>query len=203
MISRDPNQIIKLFFNLIYSKIFFKKSRLVRYPIDIRGKKSIDFGTNLTTGKYCRLETLNDYNNKTLIFGNNVQINDFVHITAYKNIIIEDNVLIASKVYISDTVHGSYSLKYHSNPEEIVKDRELFFKEVRICKNVWIGENVSILPGVTIGKNSIIGANSVVCKNIPENVIAVGAPVKIVKRYNPKTEKWEKTNEVGEFLDVK
>lgn len=189
--------------DFLLTKCFFNQSRLLRFPIDIRGKNSIDFGKKLTTGRYCRLEGKVDRKEKTLFFGENIQINDFVHITAYHSVIIEDNVLIASKVYISDTSHGYYSGENSSNPYEIARDRKLVYKKVKICKNVWLGENVSVLPGVTIGVNSIIGANSVVCKDIPENVIAVGSPAKIIKRYNFKTEQWEKTNEMGEFLDVK
>ncbi len=39
-----------------------------------------------------------------------------------------------------------------------------------------------IMPGVTVGENSIVGAFSFVNKNIPDNVIAVGIPVKVVKK---------------------
>lgn len=173
--------------------IFFSKSRLIRLPIDVRGKKGINFGKNLTTGKYCRLESFSKDGNKTLFFGTNVQINDFVHINALKNVKIGDNVLIASKVFITDLEHGSYKGdEYDSVPDSIVKDRDLSSHDVIIEDNVWIGEMVSILPGVTIGKNSIIGSNSVVTKSIPENCIAVGNPAKIVKKYNYDTQKWER-----------
>ncbi len=47
--------------------------------------------------------------------------------------------------------------------------------------NVWIGANVTILQGVTIGKGSVIGAGSVVNKSIPENVVAVGNPCKVIR----------------------
>lgn len=41
--------------------------------------------------------------------------------------------------------------------------------------------NVVIMKGVKIGNNVIIGANSIVTKDIPSNVIAVGAPCKPIK----------------------
>jgi galactoside O-acetyltransferase len=37
------------------------------------------------------------------------------------------------------------------------------------------------MPGVTIGENTIIGAHSFVNKDIPDNVLAYGSPVKIIK----------------------
>lgn len=38
-----------------------------------------------------------------------------------------------------------------------------------------------VLGGVTIGNNSVIGAGSVVTKDIPDNVIAVGNPCRVIK----------------------
>lgn len=51
---------------------------------------------------------------------------------------------------------------------------------VRIEDNVFIGAGSIVLPGVTIGKNSIIGAGSIVTKDIPENMVAVGNPAKVI-----------------------
>lgn len=46
---------------------------------------------------------------------------------------------------------------------------------------MWIMETIFILPGVTIGNNVVIGAGSVVTKDIPDNVIAVGNPCRVIK----------------------
>ena len=54
-------------------------------------------------------------------------------------------------------------------------------KSVHIGENVWVGANSVIVPGVTIGKNSVIGAGSVVTKDIPENVVAVGNPCRVLR----------------------
>ena len=56
-----------------------------------------------------------------------------------------------------------------------------FNMPVRIGRNCWIGANVVILPGVTIGDNVVIGAGSVVTKDIPDNVVAVGNPCRILR----------------------
>ena len=54
-------------------------------------------------------------------------------------------------------------------------------KPVKIGDRCWIGANSIILPGVTIGNNVVIGAGSVVTKDIPDNVVAVGSPAKIIR----------------------
>lgn len=184
---------MRLFVSLIYTKIFFRKARLIRLPFDIRNRKNIDFGQGLTTGVGCRIEAFPQSDNVVLRFGKNVQLNDYVHITAMTNVVIGDNVLMASKIYISDCTHGSYSGdNFDSDPNSIPIDRALSTKSVVIEDNVWLGEFVSVLPGVTIGKGSIVGANSVVSKSLPSYVIAVGIPAKPIKKYNFETQKWEK-----------
>ena len=37
------------------------------------------------------------------------------------------------------------------------------------------------MPGITIGNNVVIGGGSVVVKDIPDNVVAVGNPAKVIK----------------------
>ncbi len=182
---------------LIYCKFrgffLFNNSRLIRFPIDIRGKKYIQIKKGFTTGKYCRIEVYLKNKVPILIFGENFEMNDNVHITAMEKVQIGNNVLIASKVYISDCTHGSYlGNEDDSNPLMPPNSREFSTKPVFIDDNVWIGEFVSILPGSKIGKGSIIGANSVVTKEIPPFVIAVGSPAKPIKKFNFDTERWEK-----------
>lgn len=186
--------VFKLVIHLIRTKLFFKECRLIRFPIDIRNRKYIDFGKGLTTGINCRIEAYPvKSTSNTILFGKNVQINDYVHITSMSKVQIGNNVLIASKVYISDCTHGFYSGSgLHSSPDIPPSCREYSIKPVVIEDNVWIGESVSILPGVLIGKGSIIGAMSVVTNNIPPYCIAVGIPAKVIKMYNFKLNKWEK-----------
>jgi maltose O-acetyltransferase len=52
---------------------------------------------------------------------------------------------------------------------------------IKIGNNVWIGGGAIICPGVIIGNDTTIGAGSVVTKDIPEKVLAVGNPCKIIK----------------------
>jgi len=45
----------------------------------------------------------------------------------------------------------------------------------------FLGIGAILIQGITIGKNVTIGAGSVVIKDIPDNVIALGNPAKIIK----------------------
>lgn len=186
---------IKIVFWLIRTKMTCRKARLFRFPITLLGKQYIDFGERLTTGKNCRIEaySLDGSNDKRLVFGKDVQINDNVHIDAMKMVKIGDNVLMASHVFVSDNSHGCYKGNDEDcSPEIPPMERDYLICPVKIEDNVWIGEGVMIMMGVTIGKGSVVGAHSLVNKDIPPFSIAVGNPAKVIKKYNFKESRWER-----------
>ncbi|MCI8416933.1 MAG: acetyltransferase [Lachnospiraceae bacterium] len=53
-----------------------------------------------------------------------------------------------------------------------------------VGEGTYIGMNVSVKEGIKIGKNSIIGMGSTVLRDIPENVIALGNPARVMKYKN-------------------
>ena len=61
---------------------------------------------------------------------------------------------------------------------------------VHIGKNCWIGAGAIILPGITIGDNVVVGAGSVVTKDLPNNVVAVGNPCKVLREINEQDKKY-------------
>lgn len=184
--------LINLLFSLVYTKLFFSTARLIRLPFDIRNKKNINVGTGLTTGFGCRIEAYpqNSNNKEVLVFGKNVEINDYVHIAAGEKIIIGDNVLIASKVFISDLNHGNYKGDDQDSPLSLPNSRKLSTSPIVIKDNVWIGEGVCVMSGVTIGLGCIVGALSVVTKDLPDFSIAVGAPAKVIKIFDFDKNEW-------------
>lgn len=69
----------------------------------------------------------------------------------------------------------------------IINDYVHVSPRVTLCGNVTIGEGTligagtTIIPGVKIGKWSVIAAGSVVTNDIPDYVMAAGAPSKVKK----------------------
>ena len=182
--------------NFLYIILVFKRLDVdIDYSAKIRGINCIKIGKNFHAGKNLWLDAVVLYEKQKfsprLIIGDNVSVQDFVHIGATNYVEIGNNVLFASKVYVTDHNHGIYDGDIQSSPEEPPYLRKLTNdKEVVIGYNVWVGEGVTILPGVHIGKCSIIGSNAVVSKNIPEFSIAVGAPARVIKRYDKELNNW-------------
>lgn len=88
-------------------------------------------------------------------------------------------VTIGDDCFIGPNV-SIYTACHSTDPVERNTRRE-WAEPVTIGDNVWIGGSVTILPGVTIGSNVTIGAGSVVTRDIPDNVVAVGNPCKVIK----------------------
>ena len=89
-------------------------------------------------------------------------------------------ITIGSHCFIGPNC-GMYTAIHATLPEE----RNLGIEKalpIVIGDNCWLGGDVTILPGVTIGNNTIIGAGSVVTKDIPDNVIAVGNPCRVLRQ---------------------
>ncbi|MBQ4518305.1 MAG: sugar O-acetyltransferase [Clostridia bacterium] len=55
-------------------------------------------------------------------------------------------------------------------------------KPITIGDNCWIGGSTTIVPGVTIGNNVVVGAGSIVTRDLPDNVVAVGNPCRILRQ---------------------
>lgn len=161
------------------------------------GSKNISVGMHASIKRYAWIEAVFSYGAKTfspsIKIGQNFFASDRLHISAINKIEIGDGCLFGSGVYISDHNHGAYKGTEQSNPLEAPILRNLVsFGPVIIGSNVWLGDNVVIVGPVTIGNGVVIGANSVVTKDIPENIIAAGAPIKELKKFSIENEIWEK-----------
>lgn len=55
-------------------------------------------------------------------------------------------------------------------------------KTINIGDGAWLGGKVTVVSGVSIGKHSVIGAGSVVTKDIPDDVVAVGNPCRVIRK---------------------
>jgi len=105
------------------------------------------------------------YHKDNLNLGEKTDIGAFTYINAKYGVVIEDNVQIGShcSIYSESTIDDKYG-------------------KIIIKQNAKIGTHSTIMPGVVIGKNAVVGAYSFVNKDIPDNVIAYGVPVKIIKK---------------------
>ena len=98
------------------------------------------------------------------------------------NVKIGDNCQMAPNVSIYTAGHPLHPVSRNSMYEYGIS--------VTIGDNVWIGGNTVIMPGVHIGSNTVIGAGSVVTKDIPDWVVAVGNPCRVIRQITEEDKKY-------------
>ena len=120
--------------------------------------------------------------------GHHVHLGNHVYANYNLTIVDDGHVYIGDKVMFGPNV--TIATANHPINAELRAKALQYNKEVRIGENAWIGANTVIVPGVSIGKNVIIGAGSVVTKDIPDNVVAVGNPCRVLREVGPRDDEY-------------
>lgn len=112
------------------------------------------------------------------------------HVHFGKNIYANFNLTLVddTHIYVGDyTMFGpnvTVATAGHPILPELREQAYQYNASVRIGKNCWIGAGAVIVPGVTIGDNVVVGAGSIVTKDLPDNVVAVGNPCRVMREVN-------------------
>ncbi len=112
-------------------------------------------------------------------FGFNISIGDYFYANFDCVMLDGGGIEIGDHVLFGPRV-GIYTSNHAIDPAERAAGG-CFARPVKIGNCVWIGAGVHIKAGVTIGDNAIIGSGSVVTRDIPANVVAVGAPCRVIR----------------------
>ena len=105
------------------------------------------------------------HHKEKLLLGEKTDIGAFTYINAKHGVKIEKNVQIGShcSIYTDSTIDD--------------KKGKIVIKE-----NASIGTHSTVMPGITVGKNSVVGAHSFVNKDVPDDSVAYGSPIKIIRK---------------------
>ena len=106
--------------------------------------------------------------------GNNTVIN-------HSGVFLDTNEINIGKHALIGPKSGLYGAIHPFNVEARNEGIEKA-KTINIGDGAWLGGKVTVVPGVSIGKHSVIGAGSVVTKDIPDDVVAVGNPCRVIRK---------------------
>ncbi|HFA48274.1 MAG TPA: acyltransferase [Bacteroidetes bacterium] len=101
-------------------------------------------------------------------------------------ITVGNDVLLAQHVVLSAMNHNYEDILLPISRQDYVA------KKIIVEDEVWIGANAVVTAGVTIGHHSIVASGAVVTKDVPPLTVVVGNPARVIKRFNKKTEIWER-----------
>jgi len=90
------------------------------------------------------------------------------------------DTIIGNDVKIDNLVHIAHNVKI--GERSLVIAQAEISGSVEIGSDVWIGPQVSIREKIKIGSGSLVGIGSVVIRDIPEDVVAVGIPARVIRK---------------------
>ena len=177
------------FSNNAHWKYIGRHSKVIK-PMKLVGKKFISIGSCSYIMNDARIEAVYTYAGEkfspSIKIGNNVDIQQRVHITCAESVEISDGVSILPDVLITDINHPYVNISIPPK-EQLLEHNPVF-----IGPDTIVGMGARILPGVKIGKHCCIGANAVVTKDVPDYSVAVGIPAKVIKKYDFEKSEWVK-----------
>ena len=192
--------IFKLFWilrGLLY-KPFFGEYKLPSYigkPIFISNFKRIFIGKRVRIFPSARIEVID--NTSSITLKNNISIGQNFHIVSgdSQNLVIGKNTTISANVFITNIEHNYQDIDKHILEQSLVSGNTI------IEENCFVGYGAVIQAGTILGKQCIVGSNAVVRGTFPDYSVIVGAPAKVVKRYDIEKKEWRKTDKKGDFID--
>lgn len=147
-------------------------------PSDLERKTALLKEMFAELGENCYIETPfhTNWGGRHVHFGKNIYANFNLALVDDTHIYVGDYTQFGPNVVLATAGHPV-------NPD--LRERAYQYNApIRIGRNCWLGANVVVVPGVTIGDNVVVGAGSVVTRDLPDNVVAVGNPCKILREVN-------------------
>lgn len=156
-------------FNQLKPSLVAEQEQIIRRLLGKTGRKFCitapfwcDYGCNIEIGE-------NFYTN------HNCVILDGAKVTFGDNVFVAPNCTFSTAGHPLDAEQRNQGLEY-AYP-------------ITVGDNVWFGASVTVLPGVTIGSNVVIGAGSLVNRDIPDGVVAVGNPCRVLRKITEEDKK--------------
>lgn len=146
--------------------VIFEAGVLVFHPENIEIGDYVYIGHNTI---------LKGYHKNRMLIGANSWIGQQCFFHSAGNITIGQNVGIGPAVKIITSYHAEEGI------EKPILHSRIDFAPVSIGDDSDIGVNATILPGVTIGRGVQVGAGAVVAHDLPDYVVAVGVPAKVIR----------------------
>src|SRR2546421_11445311 len=155
-----------------------RRRSFIRFPVQGNVLEALDDG-RLQIGPHTLLEpdcwiTIGD--GARLRIGEGCFLNLNTMIAVQHEVTIGDHVMFANNCFVSDASHR------FDDPDKPVPWQGFTSKgPTHIGSNCWFGVGCVVTTGVTVGERCVVGANSVITRDLPDGVIAAGAPARVIR----------------------
>jgi acetyltransferase-like isoleucine patch superfamily enzyme len=176
---------------LYYRRVFgsFGSGSVLYKPMMLSNPRFTHIGKNVVIRQGVRLDAIasNPENPPELRIGDNVNIEQNVHIVCHSRVVIGDDVSITGNCAIVDVTHPFHDVHDPMKIGNRILAEQSF---VEIGERSFLGFNAIVLPNVRIGRYCIVGAHSLVTKDVPDYSVVAGNPAKILRRYDAAKGEW-------------
>jgi acetyltransferase-like isoleucine patch superfamily enzyme len=152
----------------IGDNVIFKRN------VELRSHKNgkVKIGSNVKVDRGVRLLATND---ATIdIYDNVYHIGLYSVFNAGESITIKSNSSISGYVYLQSSIHNN------SNKSKTIIEQGYSHLPITLEEDVFVGAHSTILAGSNLKKGCVIGSNTVITRDIDENEIVMGVPVRRV-----------------------
>ena len=158
----------------------------------------IEVGNDVLVWPGCRfegidLDTASAGTTPRIVLGDGVSFQQHCHLTAARHGEIGAGTSVLFGVMITDTDHR------YDRIDQPPALQPLDVRSTVIGENCFIGARASIQAGTGLGRHCIVGTNAVVRGTFPDYCVLVGAPARVIKRYDPVSGTWRRTAPDGSF----
>jgi acetyltransferase-like isoleucine patch superfamily enzyme len=159
------------------------KQCVIRKPMLLKNCANAHLGNRVSIREGTRIEIVYDRADRIpeLRIGDNVNIEQNVHIVCHSRVLIGSNVSITGHCAIVDVTHPYQRSNETEKIGNRILDEDSF---VEIGDGSFLGFGSIILPNVKIGKMAVIGALSVVTRDVPDYGVVAGNPAQLLKVYS-------------------
>jgi acetyltransferase-like isoleucine patch superfamily enzyme len=167
----------------------FGKNSVIMQPMMISNPRFMRIGNNVLLRRGVRLEAVvaDPSSPPELVIGDNVNIEQDVHIVAIGRVVIGNDVSIAARSCILGGCHPFFDVK---DPRKIGARLDGANSVTSIGDGSFLGVGSVIAMNVKLGRGTVVGSNSVVKRNCPANVVVEGNPAKVVLKYDAEADRW-------------
>jgi acetyltransferase-like isoleucine patch superfamily enzyme len=147
--------------------------------LDAKGESN--HGIVIGNGVFLGRGTILSCKNGDIELGDHVNIGFNSEIFSGSRVTVGAHGLFAAYTYL---VGGGHEF---SQAEVPVIEQERVSRGIRLGENVWLGAGAKVLDGVSIGHNVVVGAGAVVTSDLPDGVVAIGIPARVVRSRGSET----------------
>lgn len=157
-------------------KIFIGDNVVIDDHVVLDAKGQDNQGIRIGDGVFVGRNTILNCKNGDIVLEDRVNISFNCLVFSASHVQVGADNLIAAYCYL---VGGTHKF---DNPDIPVLDQERESRGIIVGPGGWLGAHVTVFDGVRIGRHAVVGAGALVNRDVPDDAVAAGSPVRVVKK---------------------